>query len=377
MVHAISPAAVYNSALGNFNSVEDMTGAMYDHGLSRVTYGVNDLFVGSACGCVRKFSHLTDLDNLERRGYFSAIDRYPYAEIHFVGGNPPALDSPLLRDDHLFYTTSQSTCAKVAEGKPPASGSPLCSEDHAPYITCQGWMGACRFLQELLAYSSQVVSGKASLVSKEAVVGRIVGVELIPQGGKFDAADVVGYLKEMIVVWPGISIDCGMLGEAVSNCLMDGMLDNLLPVVVVDLHAVKFLEVFELGANEFLEFSLDAFGKFIHAWKPALLVAQDMVVVGSSFGEDAEMSEMALSGFERHRLILIMASRDRRKMEWYSVEPRIREAAHVFLDTSANILILVVEHKGNEIEGGAVADIARFVYEDRELLHQAVPFETI
>ena len=290
-----------------------------------------------------------------------------------AGGNPPALDSPLLRNDHLSYTTSQSACGKVAEGKPPASGSPLCTEDHISYTTDQGSMGARRFLQELLAYSSQVVSGKASLVSKESMIGRIVSVQLISQGGELDSADIVGYLKEMVVVRPSVSIDCRMLGEAVSNCLMDGMLNDLLPIVVVDFHAIKSLEEHKLRVNELLEIPFDSLGKFVHARKMALLVAQDMVVIGGSLGEDAEVREIALSGIKRHRFVLIVPAHDWCEVEWHSVESRIREAAHVLLDASMKLLVLVVEYECNQVEGRAVADVSRFVYEDRKLPHQAAP----
>lgn len=55
-----------------------------------------------------------------------------------VGGNPPTLDSPLLRGDHLSYTTDQ------------------------------GLMDGRCFLQELLSYSPQVVSSEVSLVTKKS-----------------------------------------------------------------------------------------------------------------------------------------------------------------------------------------------------------------
>lgn len=290
-----------------------------------------------------------------------------------AGENPPALDSPLLRDDRLFYTTSLSACTKVAGGKPPASGGPLCVEDHIIYITNQGLMGGCCFLQELLAYSSQVVSGEASLVSKEPMVGRIVSVPLISQGGKLDSTDIVGYLKEVVVVRLGVSIDCSMLGETVSNRLMDGMLNDLLSVVVVDFHTIKALEEHKLRVNELLEIPFDTLGKFVHARKLTLLVAQDMVVVGGPLGEDSEVGEVAFSGIERHCFVLIMPAHDRREVEWYSVEPRARKAAHVLLDASAKIFVLVVEYECDQVEGGAVADVSRFVYEDGKLSHQAAP----
>lgn len=309
----------------------------------------------------------------EHRGYPSALDEFPYSETHDVGGNPPTLDSPLLQGDRLLYTTSQSACSKDAGGNPPAFGSPLCAEDHIPYTTDQGLMGACRFLQELLAYSPQVVSSKASLVTKEPMVGRIVGAPFVSKCCKLDSADIVGYLKEMVVVRPGVSIDCRMLGETVSNRLMDGMLNDLLSVVVVDFHAIKSLEERKLAVNELLEIPFDTLGKFVHAKKLPLLVAQNMVAVGSSLGEDAEVGEMAFSSIERHCFVLIMSAHNRCEVEWHSVESRIREAAHVLLDAFAKILVLVVEYECDQVEGGAVADVSRFVYEDRKLSHQAAP----
>ena len=291
----------------------------------------------------------------------------------YAGGIPRPLTDLLVRKPCISYIANRNAEPENAEGKPPVSGSPLCVEDHIPYITYQGWMGGRCSLQVFLANSSQVVSSKAPLVSKEPMVGRIVAAPLISQGGKLDSADIVSYLKEMIVVWPGISIDCRMLRETVSNRLMDGVLNNLLPVVVVDFHVVKALEELQPGVNELLEILFDSLGKFVHARKLTLLVAQDMVVVGGSLGEDAEVGEVAFSSIERHCFVLIMPAHDRREVKWYSVESRIREAAHVFLDASAKILALVVEYECNQIKSGAVADISRLVYEDRELSHQAAP----
>ena len=260
-----------------------------------------------------------------------------------VGGNPPTLDSPLLRGDHLSYTTDQ------------------------------GLMDGRCFLQELLSYSPQVVSSEVSLVTKKAMAGRIVDAPFVPQGGKFDATDIVGYLKEMVVAWSGVSIDCGMLGEAVSNCLVDGMLNNLLTIVIVDLHAVKALEESKLGVNELHEVSFDTPGKVIRTWKLALLIAQDLVMIGSPLCEDVEVGEMALSGIERHRIVLIVSAHDWCEVEWYGAKSRIRQASHVFLDTLANILALLVEYECNQIKGGAVADISRLVYGDIKLSHRAAP----
>ena len=49
----------------------------------------------------------------EHRGYPSALDEFPYSETHDVGGNPPTLDSPLLRGDQLPYTTGPGVAAIV------------------------------------------------------------------------------------------------------------------------------------------------------------------------------------------------------------------------------------------------------------------------
>lgn len=289
------------------------------------------------------------------------------------GGTPRPLIAPPLRDDHFSYTTNGRVCPTDAEGIRPAFGGPHCAEELPPHITDQGSMGDCCSLQKFLACPPQIVPCKASLVTEKATVCWIVSVPLISQGGKLDSADIVGCLKEVVVAWSGVSIDCCMLGEAVSNRLMDSMLNNWLSVVVVDFHVVKALEEPKLGVNELLEIPFDTLGKFVHTWKLALLVEQDMVVVGGPFGEDAEVGEVAFSGIERHCFVLIMPAHDRREVEWYSVEPRIRKAVHVLLNAFAKNLVLVVEYECDQIEGGAAADVSRFVYEDKKLSHQAAP----
>ena len=251
--------------------------------------------------------------------------------------------------------------------------SNLLRGNHRSQPVARDLMGCPHPLQELLADLPQVVFREATPVSKESMVGWVVGMSFISQGSEFDATDIVGYLKEIVVAWLGVAIDCRIPGEAVMNRLMDGKFNNVLPVVVVNLHVVKALEEFKLGGNEFLEISLDSVGEFLHTWKLTLLIAQDMVVIGCAFGKDTEVREIALPGVERHYFVLIMPAHDRCEVEWHSVEFRIREAAYVLLVAFAKILVLVVEYECDHVEGGAVADVSRFVYEDGKPSHQAAP----
>lgn len=82
---------------------------------------------------------------------------------------------------------------------------------------------------------------------------------------------------------------------------------------------------------------------------------------------------MASSGIECHHFVLIMPVHEWREEEWCSAKHGIRGAVYVFLNASAKILILVVEYECDQVEGRAVADVSRFVYENRKLSHQAVP----
>ena len=55
------------------------------------------------------------VDSKHAKEYHPALDESPYTEIHDVAENPPTFDSPLLRGDHLSYTTSRSAESIVCE----------------------------------------------------------------------------------------------------------------------------------------------------------------------------------------------------------------------------------------------------------------------
>lgn len=314
-----------------------------------------------------------NLQEQERRRYPPALDGSPYVETHNVGGNPPTLDSPLLRGDHLSYTTNRRACTKVAGGKPPAFGSPLCVEDHLSYTTAEDLMGGPRRSQELLANLSQVVSRKAPLVPKESMISRIVGMPFIPKGCEFDSAHVICNLGKIVVTRQSLSIDSGALRQAGAYRSMHRVRNNPLSVVVVHLYLVKLLKEGKVLLEESDEILFDRLGKGVYAAIFALPIAQREVVERHLLNQDVESNQIAFARFNVEIFVLLVSAKDRGEMESLFWKAGVAQRLLEFEDSFGDVRRLVVKYEGDQIVLGAVSDVSRFIDEDRELSHQAAP----
>ena len=302
-----------------------------------------------------------------------AHNRGSFLASKHVGGNPPALDSPLLRGDHLSYTTNRSACTKVAGGNPPAFGSPLCVEDHLSYTTAEDLMGGPRRSQELLTNFSQVVSREIPLVSKESMISRIIDMPFIAKRCKLDSAHVICDLGKVVVARQGLSIDGGALGQTCAYRSMYRVGNYPLPVVVVHLYPVIPLKEGKVLLEESNEILFDRLSKGVYAGMRALPIAQREVAEGHLLNQDVESNQIAFARFNVEVFVLLVFAKDRGEMESLFWKASVAQCLPVFKDAFGDVRRLVVKYEGDQIVLGAVADVARFINEDRKLSHQAVP----
>ena len=286
---------------------------------------------------------LSIVNTQERRGNPPALDESPYTEIHDVGENPPTFDSPLLRGDHLTYTTAEDLIIGF------------------------------QLLQELFANFSQVVSREVSLVPKESMVSRIVDMPFIAKGCEFDSAHVICDLGKVVVAWQSLSIDGGTLGKTGAYRSMHRVHNNPLPVVVVHLYLVKLLKEGKVLLEEPDEILFDRLSKGVYAAIFALPIAQREVAEGHLLNQDVESNQIAFARFNVKVFVLLVSAKDRGEMECLLWKAGAAQRLLEFADAFGDIRRLVVKYEGDQIVLGAVADISRLINEDGELLHQAVP----
>ena len=279
----------------------------------------------------------------ECRGNPPALDKSPYMEIHDVGGNPPTLDSPLLRGDQFSYTTDEDL------------------------------VGGPRRSQELLANFSQVVSREVPLVPKESMIGRIVGMPFIPKGCEFDSARVICDLGKMVVTRQSLSIDGGTLRQADAYRSMHRVGNHPLSVVVVHLYLVKLLKEGKVILKESDEILFDRFGKGVYACIFALSIAQREIVEGHLLNQNVESDQITFAHLNVEVFVLFVSVKDRGEMECLFWKVGAVQRLLVFADAFGDILGLIVEYEGDPIVLGAVTNVTRFVYEDGKLSRQAAP----
>lgn len=271
------------------------------------------------------------------------------------------------------WLTAVLVDTKSAGGTPPAFDSPLLRGDHLSYTTAEDLMGVPRRSQELLANLSQIVSREASLVPKESVISWIVDMPFKAKGCEFDSAHVICDLGKVVVAWQGLSIDGGTLGQACAYRSMHRMRNNPLSVVVVHLYLVKLLKEGKVLLKQSDEIPFDRLGKGIHACLFALPIAQREVTKGHLLNHDVESNQIAFARFNVEVFVLLVSAKDRGEMECLLWKTGAAQRISVFAGAFGDIHRLVVEYEGDQIVLGAVADIPRFIDEDRKLSHRAAP----
>lgn len=304
---------------------------------------VYNFVVYENCIYIKLFGCTSKVKKQNRRGSPSVLGGSPYTETHGVGGNPPTLDSPLLRGDHY------------------------------PYTTAEDFMGRLCRSQELLTNFSQVVSREVSPVSKESVISWIVDMPFITKGCEFDSTHVICDLGKVVVAWQGLSIDGGTLGQACAYRSMHRMRNNPLSVVVVHLYPVKLLKESKVILKESDEILFDRLGKGVYACTFALPIAQREVVEGHLLNQDVESNQIALACLNVKIIVLLVSAKDRGEMKSLFWKAGVAQSLPVFVDSFGDVRRLVVEYEGDQIVLGAVADVSRFINEDRKLSHQAAP----
>lgn len=106
-------------------------------------------------------------------------------------------------------------------------------------------------MPKMILLESRVVGAKHLHVS----FGELVVLEL--DVGKFQCADAVSYLRESVFLGVCCFVEHGLLGQDEVKRAVESLCHHLLPIVVIDLHALKLLEVSEVVSKEDNEVSLE------------------------------------------------------------------------------------------------------------------------
>ena len=229
-------------------------------------------------------------------------------------------------------------------------------------------------LETVLPQFAKKVFGESSSVTEKQLFGGALLLSFVFEGSEFHGAGVISYLGKPIVVRRGIAKEYGVFRQGGLDGISQCLGDEGLPVVVVNLDVVVFLEQGKILLKKLRDVPFDnqlrCGNVFARAEQLRLFVRDGLVFEGEVLQEHAERGEEPLPFLHVHVPVLVVSIEERRRMHgmiWkLSLPERFSIAAFVGVDVES----LVVEQQGDEIVLGFRPDVAGFVDEDGEICHR-------
>ena len=226
-------------------------------------------------------------------------------------------------------------------------------------------------VESLSANLFEVVLLEISDTSEKLDVGSRFQVPLVLGSRQLDSAQIIGDLREPVQFGGGRLTRDGALDSEVKRLRYDA-----LPVIVVDFHLVKVLQIGLLRLKEALHvgfYCSRQLGSICDA--TAFLENECGVSDGKTFREYSECMKLTLPATNVFPFVVVLPIKQWVEMKGDCIEQLFREGAFVLGDIGLNGFILPMEHQSDKVKIGLKCRIARFVYENRQLPHEPTPFK--
>lgn len=215
----------------------------------------------------------------------------------------------------------------------------------------------------------EVVLLERAPLAKEHAIGGRLGVRPVLERRELKGADVVRELEEAVVGRGHEPVDHNVLPERVLDRLVNGLSDDGLPVVVVDLHPIESLEEGEVVEQGNDEVPLYGGEKLVGAVLVKLLLVRERdVAERNPFGEHGKTAEMALSRADGEPLVLLVAREQGPEVHGHVDKLFVSDELIVSGEGIAQAVVLFVKYESDQVVPG-VAGVPRFVHKDGQLLH--------
>lgn len=195
----------------------------------------------------------------------------------------------------------------------------------------------------------QVVLLEAAERAEEPVVGLGVLVGFEFECGELERADQICCLGESVVFRAAVLVHDGVGCQGVLDRVMQGLGDDVLPVVVVDLHLVETLQVFQIVEDQVDHIPLHPRDECRVAIEIALVIGEGVVLDGHMLKHREERLQKALPVLDIHFLVIVMAVQERRRMQRDIRQPLVAQGFFVELDLPVDAGVLLMEHKGQKV----------------------------
>lgn len=215
----------------------------------------------------------------------------------------------------------------------------------------------------------EVVLLERTPLAKEHAIRGGISMGMVLERCELKRADIVRKLEEAVVRRGYEPVNHNVPPEHVSNCLMHGIRNNGLAVVVVNLHLVESLKVGQVVEQRCNEIPLYANEKLVGALRiKPLFIRQGYISERNALGKHGKTAEMALPYTNRQALVLPVASKQGSEMHGNAAESLVANKVVIPIESVTQVMTLLVENEGHEVIPG-VTSIPRLVYEDGQLLH--------
>lgn len=228
-------------------------------------------------------------------------------------------------------------------------------------------------LQPLFAHLLQVVLFECGASAEENTVSCSLLLSIVFKGGELKAAQVIGELEETKRFRIDQPKDDGLVSQRLHESPADGVGDNALPVIVVDLNLAKGLKVGQVNLQvprQFLgEFLLEASRRF----EVTLFVGESAVFEREIFCKSSKFGKQRFADIQAFDRIRAMAVHERRKMKREIGEVAVCEMGSVGLVARFNGIALIMHYEGHKIVARYAPRVPRFIYEYRKVSHVHPP----
>ena len=317
---------------------------------------------------------------------------YQVLEIKNAGGNPPALGQPSDTERWLLFTIDNNILPKKSYefGESLADRflysietlrlqvaqvvflecSPFAKEQHISDLTAK------TSVEPLSANLFEVVLLEISDTSEKLDVGSRFQVPLVLGSRQLDSAQIIGDLREPVQFGGGVFVYGRLTRDGALDSEVKRLRYDALPVIVVDFHLVKVLQIGLLRSKGALHvgfYCSRQLGSICDA--TALLENECGVSDGKMFREYSECMKLTLPAANVFPFVVVLPIKQWVEMKGDCIEQLFREGAFVLGGIGLNGLILPMEHQSDKVKIGSKCRIARFVYENRQLPHEPTPFK--
>lgn len=231
--------------------------------------------------------------------------------------------------------------------------------------------GVC--LQSMSANFTEDVLFESAVVAEHDSFGGTLLMVDVSNICQLDAADKVCNLEEIVISGRNVSIDNDVLRKRLLNCAMNGIVNNNLPVVVIDLDHIEPLQLFKLLEQGEVHIALHSLFEGGSIAKHLFFVCQCKVAEGHLFCKNAESGEVSLPLLRVKDIVWMLPMGDGSKVECVAGEICIAKRLLKLLDVGLNPVCLYVKNKSEQVVLGASSDIAGFINEYGKLFHPFSP----